>query len=340
MTKKKTNIIIIGFGNSGSSAAQDLLKEYGNIGKFSYEEPGWSTGEMNHFRLPGMIGDQLSKLTDKDVPDNLTASLIEVKRPVIPLALRIRMLIPDSVYSLYKKNEFTRSYASETMNIFRQQQAYHDALKKVSIAFLKSNNYNERFAVAEKWLYEVNEIFGKNKDFVLHKPIFHESHLDVWPKLFEPFKVLVIFREPYDQISTLFAPGMNMIFKDMNWKYKTLFGLDKGNRRLFHMLIDTIIMRMKCMDQIENAIGSDRMLKLDFEGLVKNYDVYKTIIENFIGLSPNDHVRKGKYFKPEESVTTINKYNDILDSSDYAKLAPMKEWYDQNMAKIKKKYFV
>lgn len=340
MTKKKTNIIIIGFGNSGSSAAQDLLKEYGNIGKFSYEEPGWSTGEMNHFRLPGMIGDQLSKLTDKDVPDNLTASLIEVKRPVMPLALRIRMLIPDSVYSKYKKNEFTRSYAAETINIIRQQQAYHDALKKVSVAFRKTNDYEERFNVAENWLYEVNEIFGKNKDFVLHKPILHEIHLDVWPKLFDPFKVIVIFREPYDQMSTWLDHSMKFIFKDMDWKYKTLFGLDKGNRRLFHMLIDTTLMRMKCMDKIENAVGSDRVLKLDFEGLVKNYDVYKTIIENFIGLSPSNHVWKGRYFKPEESLTTINKYIHILDSSDYDKLAPMKEWYDQNMDKIKEKYFV
>ena len=339
MTKKKTNIIIIGFGNSGSSAAQDLLKEYRNIGKFSYEEPGWSTGEMNHFRLPGMIGDQLSKLTDIDVPDNLSVSLNDVKRPVMPLKLRIRMLIPDTVYSLYKKNEFNRSYAAEKMKIFRQQQAYHDALKKVSVAFRKTNDYEERFKVAENWLYEVNEIFGKDKDFVLHKPILHESHLDVWPKLFDPFKVLVIFREPYDQMSTWYDHSMNMIFKDMDWKYKTLFGLDNNNRRLFHTLIDTTIMRMKCMDQIESEIGSDRILKLDFEGLVQNYDVYKDIIEKFIGLSPNDHVWKGKYFKPKESVTTINKYTDILDSSDYIKLAPMKEWYDQNMAKIKEKYF-
>jgi CRISPR/Cas system-associated protein Csm6 len=133
---------------------------------------------------------------------------------------------------------------------------------------------------------------------------------------------------------------MKVIFNDMDWKYKMLFGLDTGNRRLFHSLIDTTLMRMKYMDQIESTVGSDRVLKLDFEGLVKNYDVYKTIIENFIGLSPTDHVRKGEYFKPEESVSTINKYNHILDSSDYAKLAPLKEWYEQNMSVMKEKYSV
>jgi hypothetical protein len=337
---KKTNIIIIGFGNSGSSAAQDLLKEYENIGKFNYEEPGWSTGEMNHFRLPGMIGDQLSNHTDKDVPDNLSASLIDIKRPVIPLALRFRMLIPDSIYSLYKQNEFTRSHAAEKINIFRQQQAYHDALKQVSISFRKTDDYKERLKIAENWLYEVNKIFGKDKDFVLHKPIIHEKHLDIWPKLFEPFKVLVIFREPFDQMSTFYNHSMRFIFNDMDWKYKMLFGLDTGNRRLFHTLIDTSLMRMKCLDQIESTVGSDRVLKLDFEGLVKNYDVYKTIIENFIGLSPNNHVKKGKYFKPEESASTINKYNHILDPSDYAKLAPLKEWYEQNMTVIKERYSI
>ncbi len=330
----------MGFGNSGSSAAQDLLKEYGNIGKFSYEEPGWSTGEMNHFRLPGMIGDQLSEHTDKKGPDNLTTSLIDIKRPVMPLALKIRMLIPDSIYSLYKQNEFTRGHARGKINMFRQQQAYHDALQKVSRAFRKTNDNGERFEIAENWLYEVNEIFGKDKDFVLHKPIIHEKHLDIWPKLFQPFKVLVIFREPYDQMSTWYNHSMKVIFNDMDWKYKMLFGLDTGNRRLFHSLIDTTLMRMKYMDQIESTVGSDRVLKLDFEGLVKNYDVYKTIIENFIGLSPTDHVRKGEYFKPEESVSTINKYNHILDSSDYAKLAPLKEWYEQNMSVMKEKYSV
>jgi hypothetical protein len=340
MITKKTNIIIIGFGNSGSSAAQDLLKEYRNIGKFNYVESDWMTGEMNHFRLPGMIGDHLSKQTNNIESDNLAASLAKVKRPVIPLALRIRMFIPDSLYSKFKKNEFTRSFASNKILIFRQQQAYYDSLKKISNEFQKTNDINKKFAAAENWILRVNEIFGYDKDFVIHKPIIHEKHLDVWPKLFEPFKVLVIFREPYDQMSTWYDHSMKFIIRDMEWKYQMLFGMDSGNRRIFHALVDTTIMRMSCMDQIEKTVGSNRVLKLDFEGLVKNYNVYKTIIEDFLGLSAEDHIWKKKYFKPEESINTINKYLHLLDSTDYEKLIPMKKWYEQNMTIIKEKYLV
>ena len=57
--EQRLNIIIIGLANSGSSAVQDLLTEYNSVGRFRYEEPNFITGELNHFRLRGMIADQL-----------------------------------------------------------------------------------------------------------------------------------------------------------------------------------------------------------------------------------------------------------------------------------------
>jgi hypothetical protein len=336
MGNLKTNIIVIGLGNSGSSAVQELLMEYKNVGKFRYEEPGWSTGEMNHFRLPGMIGDQLAESTDKLYPDNLSASLKEVKRPKVPFALLFRKYIPDSVYSLYKTNEFTRGFASERIKEFRDQQAYYDSLTKISNAFHKTRDYNERFEAAKNWLSEVNEIFGEDKDFVVHKPIVHECHLEIWPRLFEPFKLMLIIREPFDQMSSVL--GTSMMFRDMPWKYQMLFGMDKGNRRPFHTLIDTTLMRMNYIDKIIEKVGNDRFLMLDFEGLVNNYDLYVSIIERFIGLSPENHVMKYRFFNPEESVLTIKKFIHLIDPSDIDKLELMKIWYERNMKIIKEKY--
>jgi hypothetical protein len=334
--KQKINIIIIGLGNSGSSAVQDLLREYSNVGKFRYEEPGWITGELNHFRLPGMIGDQLSESMDKVYPDNLTASLNEAKRPMIPITLLLRRYLPDKIYSAYKKNTFTKSFAINRIQEFRDQQAYYDSLCKISKAFQKTGDYKDRIEIAKNWLFEVNEIFGKGKDFVIHKPIIPERHLDLWPELFKPYKVIFIFREPYDQMSSFLATSM--IFKNMPWKYEVLFGMDKDNRRLFHSLIDTTIMRIKYIDQIESIAGPERFLKLDFEGLVNNYELYKSIIEQFLELSPQNHKLKGMIFNPAKSLLNINKFINLMDPSDNDKLNPMKEWYEKSMLKVKAKY--
>ncbi len=333
MVKLKSNIIIIGLGNSGSSAIQDLLLEYDNIGKFRYEEIDWSTGELNHFRLPGMIGDRLSELSDLENPNNLELWLKENKRPIVPSSLYFRFFIPDAIYNLYKENKFTRKFAKIKISEWREQQKYYDSLVSINYELSKTKDYDERMKIAKGWLEELRNIFGKDKPFMQHKPIFHERHLNIWPTLFDPFKVIMIFREPRDQLATVLKSSV--MFRHTDWKYHALFGMDKGNRRLFHALIETTYMRALCIDEMEKRFGPSKFLKLDFEGLISNYDQYKAIIENFLEIGPLHHVKPKAYFDPKVSINSIKENTSLLDSSDEEYILPLEKWYQQKLKEVK-----
>lgn len=331
MGKLKTNIIIFGFGHSGSSAVQWMLTEYINVAKFFYMDGDLITGEMNHFRLPGMIGDMIIDSKNQSI---FTNYLKTCKPPEIPLSLRLRTLIPDIIYKLYKDNEFSKSLAKRRIQTIKTNKAYFSSLNEINVSLLNCNSTEKKIEIARNWLQQVNCIYGKNKDFIVHKPFAHEAHLNIWPKVFDPFKVICVFREPIDHVSTLLAKAIPEL--ELPWQLQLLFGLDKNSRTLFHTLIDTTIYRMNKMNEIEREIGSDCFLKLDFEGLVKNYDIYKKIIENFIGLRPEDHLNARTYFNPEISIHNINKYSSLLNDDDLEKISPMFDWYQESMNSVQR----
>jgi hypothetical protein len=280
-----------------------------------------------------MIGDKLDEISNLENPNNLELWLKENRRPIVPMSLFFRQLIPDFIYNLYKENKFTRRFAKKKISEWKEQQKYYDSLVWINAEFSQTKDYNIRMKIAKKWIEELRHIFGKDKPFMQYKPIFQERHLDIWPILFEPFKIIMVFREPRDQMSTVLKSSI--MFKHTDWKYHALFGMDKGNRRLFHSLIETTYMRALCIDEIEKRFGPDKFLKLDFEGLVSNYDQYKAIIENFLELGPLHHIRPRAYFNPKISVNSIKENEFLLQPSDEKYIQPLELWYKQKLKEVK-----
>lgn len=65
------------------------------------------------------------------------------------------------------------------------------------------------------------------------------------------------------------------------------------------------------MKKCERIIDDSRIYRLQFEDLIYNYDETVKKIEEFIGLNPEDHVDKKKYFDPEKSIK--NTQNFLID---------------------------
>ena len=182
----------------------------------------------------------------------------------------------------------------------------------------------------------INGIFAYNKPYILHKPIFHESHLDIWPEIFDPFKVIAVIRDPKDQMSTMLASSP--VFNDLPWRFDALFGRDLENARALQTFIQTTFMRMNKISEMEKLFGKDKFLMLDFSGLVENYEKYKRRIEVFLGLNPDDHIDKYKHFNPEISRQTINKYINRLTSKEIECIEPLYGWYNNQMHRIRELY--
>ena len=65
--------------------------------------------------------------------------------------------------------------------------------------------------------------------------------------------------------------------------------------------------------------------------LVNNYDIYKSVIENFIGDIKNNHKFNKKYFDPAISFKNIGIYKNFLSKSEMELLAELDLWYENRI---------
>ena len=59
---------------------------------------------------------------------------------------------------------------------------------------------------------------------------------------------------------------------------------------------------MKKYRATEQMVNHKRILKVQFEDLVYNYEKTVKTIEDFLGISPSDHINEKKFFDPEKSI--------------------------------------
>ncbi len=157
--------------------------------------------------------------------------------------------------------------------------------------------------------------------------IIPESHLNSWPIVFEPFKIIFVYRNPKDQVADLLKTSG--ILENIPWSVKVIFGLDKESRRALKVFLDTTLMRMKKINEIINKLGGDVVLAIDFEGMVTNYEEYKLKIEEFLGPNIGMHINKKKLFDPQKSIKNIGIWPDYLQDLNLLNLEEHEKWYNE-----------
>lgn len=317
MNKERCNILIKGSNSSGSSAVCDLLREYENINTMP--------NEFNDYRASGLVEDQLSESSSKDYANKID----EITR-IKSLKWRfVYKVVPKIIWKNEWDNKILR-YFKHNHKIKRFNQIYFLGVLNKS---LKSEiPLEEKLQLSNIWIQRIGNINSFGKKYVLFdQPLRSGSDINIWTKVFRPFKLICVYRDPKDQLAelisynALFAPFRSPYMTGTGDNIMSIYGRDR--KGMIRFLIDAIKKRLEDYDYLENLLPPEELLLIDYEGLVNNYDVYKSVIESFIGDLKYKHKFQKKYFDPNVSRNNIDIYKSYLSEAEIMELSELEDWY-------------
>jgi hypothetical protein len=314
LEEKNYNLLILGLLSTGSSALVDLLKEYDNVNIVPEE--------FNDFRAPGLVADQLSDQQSKNFPSKIS-SLISVKKQ-IHLIYEVVPFFKKEIFRIWRiKVRYKKSSV-------RLKQLWY--LKNLNSRLDSDISFEEKIKFANIWVKEIASINSKNKKItVFNQPLLTGIETPIWEKVFDPLKLIIVFRDPKDQLAEIIKKGylfMSYGAPNINMGgviIETLYGRDRKGAINTH--IDAIAKRFEWIDNLRKELDPEKFLLIDFEGFVNNYEVYKTLIENFTGNAKEHHLNSMLYFNPSNAKKSIGIYKEYLESCEIEALAELDKWY-------------
>lgn len=320
---QRLNVIVHGLQWSGSSAVLDLLREY--------DQTVVVPNEFDEFRRIGMVADTLEGFQRDDTPPSILTEYVKYKDKEI-----------GSIFAFYFK-----IYNIKT--ILKFGSVYRWKYKRIQLNYLKNlisrfksvHSQSERVEVAKLWIREIGDLYSRNiqKIVVFDHGIDRFQHQDLWPVIFDPFKLIIVYRDPRDQLANLIKKGH--LFREFGFPkpsnkksytthgdgIQTLYGRDR--KAAFQLFIDTLNNKYKAVELIHKKHGEDRILLISFEELVKKYSKSIIKIEEFLELNKVHHTNPFKFFKPEKSKKNIGYYNEILTGDEVKQFDELVDYYDR-----------
>ena len=315
MRKEKCNILVSGLLSTGSSALIDMLREYDDLHVLP--------GEFNDFKTPGLVADQLSLPQNTEFLNKIEM-LTDFNKKV--------QLIYNSVLPILKLK--VRSAIAIRFRLTRLVNRIKELtlLKKLNENLISNIACEDKILVANTWIQDIGSINAKNKLYVVfNNALSPVIDSEIWTKVFYPFKLIIVYRDPKDQLADiiqkgyLYAPYGAPYMNHGGNLIETLYGRDRKSAIRFH--VEAIKKRMEWIDKLKVELDAKNFLLIDFEGLVNNYDLYKSAVENFIGdIKP--YAKKHKiYFDPTSARKSIGIYKKYLNSEDQESLFELENWY-------------
>lgn len=314
MKKKKTNILVVGLLSTGSSAAVDLLREYDNINVIP--------NEFNDFKAPSLVADQLSYKQSNDF-QNKIETLTKFKSKI----RRIYNILPILTWKIDTIKGVRGRFI---MSLIRIRQLI--LLKRLNRKLSSDISLEDKIRFANQWITDVGNINGGNNEFIVFdQPLASVIDNYVWKEVFYPWKLIIVYRDPKDQLAEIIRNGK--LYEPYGAPYVNLgsviieeiYGRNRKSALKLH--IDSIKKRFEWINSLKKELDSDKFLLIDFEGFVNNYDMYKSVIENFIGEVNAHHKKYKKYFDPINAEKSIGIYKEYLSSDEIESLKDLETWY-------------
>jgi hypothetical protein len=327
MTGQRTNILVIGTLASGSSALVDMLREYDNVNVLPRE--------FDTFRRPGYVYDQLSYQTSIDYPN-------VIDKEIKFYSKKWELFYKSSLWKTFFKGEH-HLISEKDWGRFQKYQDSIRTLKHISLLqdlsqILKSQvSYDDKIAASNEWITQIGNTYSTRFDYtVYNQPLLPWFDQAIWTKVFKPFKLICVLREPRDQVAEMirreieFSPFRTSQLSYGQFNIVSIYGNDRKGR--FNFITEALRKRFEKIDQWLKVLDQGEVLLVDFEGLVKNHDLYKLEIEKFLGIDGLNHIDKRKHFNPDIALrNSIGIFNDYLDDSEQNALADLEEWHGQKI---------
>lgn len=281
----KTNILISGLWYSGSSAIVDALALHPEVAELP--------GEFDDFRRFRMVGDLLEEKSDHTGMHELrryveaggsVRAFLEL--PATNNRTALRELYIHTVRAL-------RSIRSFRSNRHRHRHRMTKARFKLLLAFAEEafsafTPLPDRIELAREWIGKVQRVYSTNESHVLFdQPLMLDRHSETWPRVFNPFKLVVVVRNPLDQLTEI----RNRDLMDFDFRHNVTGSL----QLLFgHGTEDTIIYQIRVLERRLNWVLEKMKDKSQlnfkvvlFEEFVTDHPTELDRLLYFLDLSPS-----------------------------------------------------
>ena len=293
-------ILVCGLAWSGSSAVIDMLREYDQVGVLP--------GEFDEFRRSGMIADHLEGRISYSYPSRLNES---------------KYLNDPNIKSSIKKLFIKFGYNGNSLfdyNTFQRKELYKKLIFKIQN---DSNSTEYKLNAVRHWVGDLKEIYASNKQFfAIDQPIQHRQHFEIWPKVLEPFKMIVVYRDPRDQMAEIIRQGH--LFYHMRSPVVAIYGGDRIGA--INFLKDAIEAKLYWFKKIQEKHGSSKVVMISFEKFIKDHENIRGKFKDWIGLS--EDFERNSVLKINESIKNIGIYKNILNDEEVEILDGLMNWYN------------
>jgi len=332
MSTKRVRILVKGVSWSGSGALVDLLKEYSSVvqipgGLEKWDYTGESRyGEFNFFRDFGGIGDQIEYDPEVSHPSILKSELKALKRSTSTKSLTYQYL-----KSIILRNEKYKRSGKDIVDALRK---IGNSFEDLIAEFDEHEEREYRLQKTKEWILRIEEdICAKHHKFILFdQAVNFGQHEALWTEVFDPYKLIVVVRNPKDQFSQM-ANNRNYFSRHF-MQPQAYYMQGWSMKDAIQYRIDSKRNELACIEKYISG-HKDHSLLLTFEELILRYDETKDKIQRFLGLNEADHVFKKRYFDPSISRKNLDLAGRSPIKVSDASLMELYAWYNKNSSYFK-----
>ncbi len=328
-------IDVSGYGNSGKTVITDLLKEFDSV----YSHP--QSFEFNLLRMQGGLIDLKHNIYDNWSIIRSDAALKRFAKLVKIIGTKFSFTKPKTWfnsngmnYSDFFENfhELSEQYIQSLIDFEIECEWPYNEIEKSGIgrfyrrmivrlsltSYFKYNVcYTDRNKFTEKTKDYLDNLFNQNisseKQFIVTNNMCNPYKPEESADMFKDTISIIVERDPRDiyfsnYTQNKYIPGFETKLKNLNDKKKFL-GFDN---------VYTFAKRIKLLyENTHNFENSNKVLRLNFEDIVLNYDNTLKKLLKFTGLEIENHSYAKKYFKPENSIKNIGIWKEFKKHKDF-----------------------
>jgi hypothetical protein len=269
------NVLVAGIYWSGSGAVVDYLK--------GHPDCAVPRGEFTDFKRSGRIGSILEAGSVSKAKWLARAMWAETALGKLPAA------------------RFKQLKGEEQSKLPLKEQVKHNRLKLQYLSryrkHLAAGNPNSDGTIWNQWLQAVGEEYAGGKAAIVwNQPIWVGKHEQTWPAVFEPFRLIVVHRDPIDQFAEVVRQGKI-------GKRKSDPAFDDTEKDDIAYVLKGIAAKMESLIALQKQLGEDRILAVSFERFVKSHKDEAERICHFLGFE--EAQLSSAPFKPSWSIRNI-----------------------------------
>jgi len=284
------NIINIGGWYVGNTAILDWMD--------GFDEIGFVKDDFNIARVENGVMDIIA---EQDLSKKIKIIKKQKHACYFGFYRVLRMFVGRYTKHLTKKNKLY-PYNS-TIAFYRRLHSFLNSYEYL----LKTSEAFDEIELCKSWLNAEALSLLENKNnhsIVYQNPFFYDEtfsgHAKIWPKLFDPYKLIFVHRDPLDQFSDIVNSGDHLLSSWPRFHGETE-SMHPADRFL------TIARKLyKARLRMAEEYNSDQLLIFSFEDFLVNHDKVTPVLKGFLNIN-SERSFSNKRFIKEKSLKNIGK---------------------------------